>query len=277
MKRVRLLSVILVFLLLSDATDNMAQSSTDKDYQLVFSDEFDLPNGSTPNPRYWSCSSRLSCTWARWISHSPRVAYIKNGKLVCRAIRNTFMPSDTAKMLTGAVETQNKFSFKYGKIEVRMKTNLHTGNFPAAWLMPEPPAPNHPDGGEIDIFESFGKNDLAHHTVHTHWTLKLNQTKPSNSFNKKINVKRWHVYGLEWTPNQLIFSIDGKTTGVYMKSSDENALKNGQWPFDRPFYIILNQSLRQFGPSSYGGAPDLSYTYETQFDWVRVFQKKKLK
>lgn len=42
-------------------------------------------------------------------------------------------------MLAGAVFTKDKFAFKYGKIEVRMRTNLQKGNFPAAWIMPQVP------------------------------------------------------------------------------------------------------------------------------------------
>lgn len=57
------------------------------------------------------------------------------------------------------------------------------------------------------------------------------------------------------------------------KSSDAEALANGQWPFDHPFYIILNQSLRPFG-TPFGCDPDLDYVYETQFDRVRAYQRK---
>lgn len=41
-------------------------------------------------------------------------------------------------------------------------------------------------------------------------------------------------------------------------------LEEGQWSFDRFFFIILNQSV------GYGNwhAPDPHATYETEFDWV---------
>ena len=41
-----------------------------------------------------------------------------------------------ATMLTGAVDTRSSFAFQYGKIELRMRTNMLPGNFPAAWLLP---------------------------------------------------------------------------------------------------------------------------------------------
>ena len=64
--------------------------------------------------------------------------------------------------------------------------------------------------------------------------------------------------------------VDGEKVWTYNKSTDQNALNNGQWPFDAPFYIILNQSV---GNGSWARPADESFTYETLFDWVRVYQK----
>ena len=48
-----------------------------------------------------------------------------------------------------------------------------------------------------------------------------------------------------------------------------DALSKGQWPFDKAFFIILNQSV---GNGSWAANADVSHTYETLFDWVRVYQ-----
>lgn len=266
------LSFLVLLTLVSDTF--LASVKAQENYVLVFADEFNQKNGSQPDAKFWSSSPRGTSGWNRWVSDLPHVAFVRNGKLVCRAVRNTEAPQDTAPMLTGAVETIHKYSFQYGKIMVRAKTNRHPGNFPAIWMLPQPPAEGHPYGGEIDIFESFGTHRDAYHTIHTHWTLNLKHTVPENQYIKTyFDVDRWHVYGLEWTPDRLLFSIDGETTFIYRKSNDRDALTNKQWPFDHPFYIILNQSLRPFG-TSFGGDPDVDYTYETQFDWVRVYQKQ---
>lgn len=63
-----------------------------------------------------------------WLSDSKDVAFIRNHKLVCCAIKNT-NPADTAAMITGSVKTMGKFSFQYGKIEVSLRTRKHIGNF----------------------------------------------------------------------------------------------------------------------------------------------------
>ncbi|MBR1468523.1 MAG: glycoside hydrolase family 16 protein [Prevotella sp.] len=248
-----------------DADDN------DRIYSLVFNDEFDQEDGSRPNPAKWKTSERANATWNRWISPSPKVAFIRDGALVCRAIPNPDTASDPVPMITGAVETKDLFSFAYGKVEVRLKTVPHYGSFPAAWMMPQPPCEGWPYAGEIDIFESIDAQNKAHHTVHSNWTYILNQTgNPQSTFSESVNIADWHVYGLIWENNIIKWTVDGKEVGSYAKSTDKNALSNGQWPFSRRYYIILNQSV---GNGSWAGPADTNYTYETMFDYVRVYRK----
>jgi beta-glucanase (GH16 family) len=84
-----------------------------------------------------------------------------------------------------------------------------------------------------------------------------------------IDYSLWHVYAIEWNATSITWYVDGKKMWTYNKSSDKNALNKGQWPFDAPFYIILNQSV---GNGSWAAPADESFTYETLFDWVRVYQ-----
>lgn len=271
MQTAKSFAVLALFLTLAADTPGQRPQSGDDDYELVFSDDFSGPRGSSPNAAYWSCSPRGNSTWNRWVSPSPQVAFLSGGKLICRAIPNTSAPTDTAQMLTGAVETMHKFAFQYGKVEVRARIRGHRGSFPAIWLMPEEPAPPHPDGGEIDIVETIDDRHTAFHNVHSRWTLTLGKSQePRNSFSEDLRTDRWHVYGLIWEADKLVWQVDGKTVAYYLKSNDNEALAQGQWPFDRPFYIILNQSV---GIGRWASTPDLSHTYETQFDWVRVYQR----
>ena len=48
-------------------------------------------------------------------------------------------------------------------------------------------------------------------------------------------------------------------------------MNQGQWPFDKEFYIILNQSV---GNGSWAQNADITHTYQMDVDWVRVYQKK---
>ena len=262
-----------ILMLVAFVSDSMVASATETDdgeWQLVFSDEFNQPNGSQPDSRKWSRCVRYNAGWNRWISDSKAVVYIKNGQLVCRAIPNKNVPTDTAKMLTGAIETRGKFAFQYGKVEVRMKTGKRVGNFPAAWMKPERGGKE--SYGELDIVETFGNLGVAEQTVHAHRSVILGKKDLKHAFRSTTDVTKWHVYGIEWTPEEIIYSIDGKVTGVYRKSADSQLLAEGQWTFDRPFFLILNQSV---GDGSYECMmPQVKRTYETRFDWIRVYQRK---
>jgi beta-glucanase (GH16 family) len=77
------------------------------------------------------------------------------------------------------------------------------------------------------------------------------------------------VYAIDWDATSITWYVDGQKMWTYNKSTDQNALDKGQWPFDAPFYIILNQSV---GNGSWAAHADESFTYETLFDWVRVYQ-----
>ena len=244
--------------------------SEDEVYQLIFSDEFNQTDGSHPDPAKWQCSTRYGSTWNRYISNSPDVAFIRNGSLVCRAIKNPDTTTDNVPMITGAMETRNLFSFTYGKVEIRLKALPHTGSFPAAWMMPQPPCASWPNAGEIDIFESIDDKNTAYHTVHSNWTYNLKRTNPTPSSNETVTIGNWHVYGLTWEPDLLTWTVDGNRVATYRRLTTQNAIDGLQWPFDHEFYIILNQSV---GDGSWAAKPDQDFTYETEFDYVRVYQK----
>ena len=86
-----------------------------------------------------------------------------------------------------------------------------------------------------------------------------------------LDYSRYHIFAVEWTPTTITWSVDGKVTGTAVKSTDSNALANGQWPYTEPFYLILNQSV---GDGSWAAKPDMNFVYETRFDWVRVYQTR---
>lgn len=249
------------------------EGGTDDDevYTLVFCDEFDQPDGSRPDPARWQSSTRRGSTWNRFISDSPEVAFIRDGALVCRAIKNPDTVFDAVPMITGAMETRGLFSFTYGKVEVRLRTVPHTGSFPAAWMMPQPPCDSWPNAGEIDIFESIDAQNTAYHTVHSHWTYDLgNKNNPQSSFTSSVDIGSWHVYGILWDEERISWTVDGNVVGTYKKSATQSTLERGQWPFEHDFYLILNQSV---GDGSWAAKPDEAFTYETLFDYVRVYQK----
>ena len=259
---------VMVLLLSSDTiVSSVKGPAYKKRYRLVFRDEFNGTKGSSVNSKYWSVPERKKYMWARQISNVRNVYNIANGTLICKAIPNTVNQKDTAEMLTCAFSTKDKFEFKYGKVVVRLRTSNTEGNFPAVWLLPADQKNAPYRYGEIDIFETFGNDGKAHQTVHNHRTFALGR-KENNAFPHSLDMTQWHVYGVEWTPTSIMFTIDGKTMGYYEKSKDEKELAEGQWTFDRPYYIVVNQSTGQKGWHE----PDVNHVYQTEVDWIRVYQ-----
>jgi len=232
------------------------------EYALVFSDEFSGADGTQPEAAKWGRSPRQGATWNRWISNSDEVVYVRDGKLVTRAIPNPDTASDPVPMITGAVQSAGKFSFMYGKVEARLLTNAHIGNFPALWLMPDDQTDGWPACGEIDIWEQIDTEQKCYHTLHTGYKT------PMLSFNAPFATDRYHTLGFEWDAEKMTWYLDGKAVGTHRKTDIANPKA---WPFDKKFYLILNQSV---GNGSWAKPADETHTYETLFDWVRVYQKK---
>ena len=248
------------------------EKGADCKWNVVFADEFNAPDGTQPSSDWWVRCQRQGATWNRWLSDSEEVVYIEDGKLVTRAIPNPDTSVDNVPMITGGIWSRGKFGFTYGRIEGRIKTHGWTGNFPAFWMMPEDQSGGWPNDGEIDIWEVIDAQEYAYHTVHSKWTYVLGyKNNPRSSFNEYAPLDRYHVFTLEWDVNYIRWFLDGKQVGEYKKSTSADALANGQWPFDDHFHIILNQSV---GNGSWAKPADVTHTYETLFDWVRVYQKE---
>lgn len=237
------------------------------EYVLVFSDEFNKPDGTLPDSEVWTpCTRRPKVTWARFLSNSPKVAFIQDGNLVLRAIPDPDRSTDDVDMLTGGINSSQKFAFRYGRVECRALVNPFIGNFPAIWMMPKT-ALAWPKGGEIDIFEQINTEQKAYSTVHSAWT--KSHPDETHSGNVNLPMNRYHVYALEWEKDVLTFFADGKKVYQYKKQNDSQE----QWPFDKSdFYLILNQSV---GDGTWAKMPDVMHTYEMRIDWIRVYQKKK--
>ena len=257
------------------------------EYKLAFGDEFNTADFTQPNEAYWSRSEWAHPTWKRFTAQTKagqeKTGWIEDGKLVLRCVKNEFDDEKRGdngsklEMISGAVESADKITFTYGKVEGRLKTTAHSGNFPAFWMMPNKSTyGGWPDSGEIDIFEQINNEDKSYHTIHSHWANGsgdggLEQgSNPQKGGTSATTTGDYHVYGLEWTENMLTWFVNGKKVFSYAKSTNQDDLDKKQWPFDKPFYLILNQSV---GNGGWAANPDLNFTYETKFDWVRVYQK----
>lgn len=244
-----------------------------EEYKLRFADEFDGKDYSLPDAGVWHNCTRESPIWKRFTSQTAegqqKTAFIRDGKLVTRCIKNTIAEEGDVEMISGAIESSDKMYFTYGRVEGRLRTTPHVGNFPAFWLMPQDNSAGWPNAGEIDIWEQIDTENKTYHTVHTHCTHDLHLALP-NSGITHTNAADYHVITLDWTPTLLTWYVDGTKAFSYAKTKQSFLLERGQWPYDKPFYLILNQSV---GNGSWAKNCDVNFEYETLFDYVRLYQK----
>ena len=65
--------------------------------------------------------------------------------------------------------------------------------------------------------------------------------------------------------------MDGESACVYRRTDDEEDRTESAWPFDQPFYLILNIAV---GGGLGGEIHEEDLPYEMAVDYVRVYQKK---
>ena len=119
----------------------------------------------------------------------------------------------------------------------------------------------------------FGDKRESVHKAHSQLTVKNSRHGQRNCFRFPLKTTSWHVYGVEWTENRIVWTVDDRQVGEYVKSTDPQWLSRSQWTFDYPLFLVLNQSVGNGGGYAHF-VPQTNKTYETQFDWVRVYQKK---
>ncbi len=226
--------------------------SSNNDWQLVFEDDF---NGPTLDTHNWSRIDYVSFqapAWRKYQSQDPELVEFgaKNGENAMtlwgkygdyKTQNNQTQTQST--YACGGVYTLNTFSFQYGYVEVRARFDSVQGVWPAIWMMPKS-GYSWPNGGEIDIMEHLNYEGSVYQTIHYS---KANNGQDSGSANvhpyfKTGDKTQWHTYGMEWTPEAIIFYLDGAKTGTFSKPTDSSVY----WPFDDPnneFYLLIDQQI----------------------------------
>ena len=76
---------------------------------------------------------------------------------------------------------------------------------------------------------------------------------------------------MEWTDGAIEFFVDGESACIYRRTDDEEDQTKSAWPYDQPFYLILNIAV---GGGLGGEIYEEDLPYEMVVDYVRVYQKK---
>lgn len=269
-----------LFILLFTACPVVTDESPLEGYQLVWSDEF---AGSSIDSSVWNFETG-GHGWGNnevqfytdRTTGPNRNAYIEDGKLhIVARHENYGNRSYTSARMT----TQGKQSFKYGRIEARIKAPhnpdtgvMDPGVWPAFWMLGDAfSSKGWPYSGEIDIWESGGA-DPYHVSGAMHYSLTEHPAPYHHQYidrtirNSTPLQDNFHVYAIEWDENMMRWYIDEIFVGSFRHS---NLNPN---PFQDPFFLLLNVAIEgNYGFSA--TANPANYPQQMIVDYVRVYQK----
>jgi beta-glucanase (GH16 family) len=156
---------------------------------------------------------------------------------------------------SGKVKSEGKFSFLYGRVDVRAKLPGTQGLWPAIWMLPAddtwPP--------EIDVMELLG-NDPTRVYMTLHWGTRKKQQHYQAKFDGPDFTADYHVFSIVWDPGQIHWLVDGIERATAVKNVP-----------DRSMFLLLNTSIGGEWP----GPPDRDTVLPQYFliDYVRVYKR----
>ncbi len=229
-------------------------------YTLAVVDEFE---GTILNETLWSRIGPGEADWNRNMSLRADLVEVKDGQVHLYGKRNEDLSADPRRVLTGGIKTEGKFALTYGKVEVRCKLEGQRGAWPAIWMLPDKADRKWPEDGEIDILERLNFDTIVYQTVHSGWTRHSPKT-PLYSCQAPVHPDEWNVYGLEWTPEELTWTINGVPTHRYPRVEG----CPGQYPWTEPFYLLIDMQL---GGNWVGEVDESTLPTVMQIDWVKFY------
>jgi beta-glucanase (GH16 family) len=253
-----------------------AYASNPAVWSLVWSDEFDGPNGSAVDSSKWSFdiggngwgNNELETYTSRTAN-----ADLEGGLLVIKTLKETFKGSDniTRDYTSARLLTKNTFSQAYGRFEARMKIPYGQGIWPAFWMLGDNiNTAGWPNCGEIDIMENIGKEpSIVHGTFHGPGYSGANGVSAAYALPSGQKFSdAFHTFAVEWEPNVMRFYVDGL---LYKTRTPADLPAGKTWVFDHPFFIILNVAVG----GGFPGNPDATTVFPQQMlvDYVRVYQR----
>jgi beta-glucanase (GH16 family) len=249
-----------------------------QNYKLVWSDEF---NSSSLDMSKWNYDIGTGTGgWGnnelQYYTDRDTNISIKNGNLIIRALKESYGGENYT---SARIETQNKYSITYGKIEARIKLPYGRGMWPAFWMLGDDiTTVSWPACGEIDIVEMVGGNGtngstmLSDATVYgtAHWSSSGSHAQHGGSYSLTSGkfADNYHTFTVTWIPQLITWYVDGhQYASLSITSSDLNA-------FQKSFYILLNLAVGGNWP----GSPDSTteFPQTMMVDYIRVYKDTSL-
>ncbi len=238
-----------------------------KKWRLVWSDEFNytgLPDstkwGYDVGGNGWGNNEKQYYTYQQL-----KNVRVENGHLIIEAHKE---PIGNNAYSSARLVTKGKGDWKYGRFEIKAKLPKGLGTWPAIWMLSSTTPLKWPDDGEIDIMEHVGFNQgVIHASTHCKKYYHSIGTQKTAITTVADCSEKFHIYALEWNADSICIFVDRKK---YFTMHNEYT-GNDVWPFNKPFYLLLNIAVGGF----WGGAKginDTIFPQKMEIDYVRVFQ-----
>jgi len=251
-------------------TDNTGYSTPNSypGMSLVWSDEF---TGTSLDASVWNQElGNGSGGWGNneleYYTNSLKNTFLSNGNLIIEARKE---PIGGFNYSSARLTTQNKKTFKYGRIDIRAKLPVSKGMWPALWMLGSNiTSAGWPACGEMDIMELVGSSPgRVRSTMHwksvagVHLSSGADYNLSSGDFSQQF-----HVFSMVWSQDLIKNYVDDKLV-LTVTAADLGGVIN---PFNANQFFIFNVAVGGDWP----GPPD-AYTLFPQrmfVDYVRVFQ-----
>lgn len=241
-------------------------------WKLVWNDEFSYTG--LPDSTKWIYDTKgNSAGWGNneaqfYTIGKKENARVENGKLYIKAIRE-----DVGNKKFSSARLNSKVAWQFNRIEVRAKLPAGVGTWPAIWMMPGGWSfsdGNWPDIGEIDILEHVGHNpDIIHASAHSRDYQWQKGTQKTAVIKVPGSTENFHNYSLEWSSDVMRIYVDDSCYFTYKNER----LGETKWPYDKPFYLILNLAVG----GAWGGEKGIdeaAFPQTMEFEYVRVYERK---
>lgn len=226
---------------------------------LVWSDEFNTDG--LPDPTKWGYDLGAGGWGNNEVQHytsRAENAVVINGALKITLKKEAYSGSNytSARLLT-----KDKYSFKYGRVEVKAKLPAGGGTWPAIWMLGNNIGTvGWPACGEIDIMEHVGNQlNRIHGTLH--YPGRSGGNADGNSRVITNASTEFHIYSAEWSADFIKIFVDDQLIHSVANSS--------AIPFNHNFFIIMNVAMG----GNFGGVVDPAVTTASmEVDYIRVYQ-----
>jgi beta-glucanase (GH16 family) len=230
--------------------------------KLVWEENFD---GDSLNTKVWNFETGNGCPNNCGFGNAEKQTYTKTNHTVSGGFLTITAKKEGDSYTSTRITTEGKKEFKYGYMEARLKLATGKGIWPAFWMLGgNIDKVGWPLSGEIDIMEYVGREPhMAYATLHTVETHGEHANGRKQEF--KNLEEGFHTFATLWTKDKITFYVDD--VEIHSFASDSKSAE--VWPFNQPFYFILNCAVGGY----FGGmeVDDSIFPQEYVIDYIKVY------